>query len=61
MILEAMEGLNETDSFAVESEAGFEQSKRPSLATCTRRNCPICTGAIAFGDVPVSHKGETAV
>ena len=61
VMLQAMEGLNETDLFATGFEAGFN---RANLLTSLACACPcyvICTGSDVFRDAPVSIEIEIAV
>jgi len=60
VMLEALEGLNETDLFAAEFEAGFNRANQLTSLTCTCRCCVICTGSDVFGDAPVSIEIEIA-
>lgn len=60
VMLQAMEGLNETDLFATEFEAGFNRANQLRSLACTCRRCVICTGSDVFGDAPVSIEIETA-
>ena len=56
---EALEGLNETDSFASEYEVGFGRSVELASAACACRCCVICTGFV-LAAAPVSIEIEIA-
>jgi hypothetical protein len=57
---EALEGLNETDSFAAEYEAGFGRADELTSTACACRCCVICTGVVAFIATPASNEIEIA-